>query len=90
MVEGNQFTVEVGFVFVLVVPWLRPCSLLFSSLISTVIFVVFGIRVVFLILFEDPNMIQVVDPVKDYVELMKTIVDFGQIKTFLAGPEISG
>ena len=35
-------------------------------------------------------MIQVVDPVKDYVELMKTIVDFGQIKTFLAGPEISG
>ena len=34
-------------------------------------------------------MIQVVDPVKDYVELMKTIVDFGQIKTFLAGSEIS-
>ena len=27
---------------------------------------------------------QVVDPVKDYVELMKTIVDFTQIKTFLA------
>ena len=58
-----------------------------SSLISIGIFV---IRMVFLILFEDPNMIQVVDPVKDYVELMKTIVDFGQIKTFLAGPEISG
>ena len=32
-------------------------------------------------------MIQVVDPVKDYVELMKTIVDFGQIKTFLAGSD---
>ena len=58
-----------------------------SSLISIGIFV---IRMVFLILFEDPNTIQVVDPVKDYVELMKTIVDFGQIKTFLAGPEISG
>jgi len=28
--------------------------------------------------------VEVVDPVKDYVELMKTIVDFGQIKTFLA------
>jgi len=32
----------------------------------------------------NPFTVEVVDPVKDYVDLMKTIVDFGQIKTFLA------
>jgi len=30
-----------------------------------------------------PFTVEVVDPVKDYVDLMKTIVDFGQIKSFL-------